>query len=344
MGKKKVTIKDIANELGITPSAVSKALNNHPRMSVETKTSVLEVAKKLNYQPNLLASALRKGKSNLVGIIVPRAHSNFFSSVVENIEETLSDHGYNVIITQSNESYQKECKNIDALLHIQVDGIIASLANETADLRYFDKIVSNGIPLVMFDRSEDVLKADYIGINDYGGSKLVVDHLVEQGCKRIAHIAGFANTRIYKNRIEGYRDALAEHGLPLDADLLVESKLTINDGRCIMENFLNMAERPDAVYAAGDYAALGAMKTLIEQGIKIPDEMALVGFSNEPFTSLVAPSITTIDQHSAQIGKLAATAFLKQVAGEPTDLEKIILEPELLIRASSMKIKASSVS
>ncbi len=309
-------------------------------MSIETKNAVLKVAKRLNYQPNLLASALRKGKSNLVGIIVPRAHSNFFSSVVENIEETLNGKGYNVVITQSNESYRKECKNIDALLHIQVDGIIASLANETVDLKYFNKIISNGVPLVMFDRSEDVLKADYIGINDYGSSKLVVDHLVEQGCKRIAHIAGFANTRIYKNRIEGYKDALAENGLPLDADLLVESKLTIKDGRDIMEHFLAMPERPDAVYAAGDYAALGALQTLIEHGIPVPKEMALVGFSNEPFTSLVAPSITTIDQHSAQIGKLAAESFLKKVEGTSEDLDKIILEPELLIRASSMKSKA----
>ncbi|MGE5943973.1 MAG: LacI family DNA-binding transcriptional regulator [Flavobacteriales bacterium] len=337
--KKKTTIKDIANVLGITPSAVSKALSNHPRISDKTKTAVLQIAQNLNYQPNHLASALRKGKSNLVGVIIPKANSHFFSSIIENIEEVLNEKGYNVIIAQSNESYTKECKSIDALLYTQVDGIIASMANETVKLDYYEKIKSKGIPLILFDRGENDLNVDYVGIDDYLSSHLVIEHLVEQGCKRIAHIAGFSHTRIYKNRIRGYRDALEKFGLPIEGSLIIESNLRIEDGRRIMKQLLELKNRPDAVYAAGDYAALGALQVLQEQHINVPEDIALVGFTNEPFTSLVTPSITSVEQHSEQIGKVAAETLLKRLdsPNEKVTLNKLILPAELIIRSSSKK-------
>lgn len=337
--KKKTTIKDIANVLGLTPSAVSKALNNHPRISEKTRVAVLQVAKNLNYQPNHLASALRKGKSNLVGVIIPRANSNFFSSVVEKMEEVLNENGYNVIMTQSNESYEKECRDIDALLFTQVDGIIASMANETIQLDAYKKIKSRGIPLILFDRGENDLGVDYVGIDDYLSSQMVVKHLVEQGCKRIAHIAGFNHTRIYKNRIRGYKDALNEFNLPFSADLIIESNLRIKDGRRIMKQLLDLKNPPDAVYAAGDLAALGALQVLKEEQVKIPQEIALVGFSNEPFTSFVSPSISTVNQHSSDIGRLAAEAFLDRIKNPSKEvkLNKIILDAELIVRDSSDK-------
>lgn len=339
--KKKTTIKDIANVLGITPSAVSKALNNHPRISDKTKTAVLQIAKNLDYQPNYLASALRKGKSNLVGVIIPKANSHFFSSIIEKIEEVLNNKGYNVIIAQSNESYEKECKSIDALLYTQVDGIIASMANETVKLDYYEKIKAKGIPLILFDRGENDLNVDYVGIDDYLSSQMVIEHLVAQGCKRIAHIAGFSHTRIYKNRIRGYRDALEKFGLPIEDSLIVESNLRIEDGRKIMKQLLELKERPDAVYAAGDYAALGALQVMQENNIHVPDDMALVGFSNEPFTSLVTPSISTIEQHSEQIGQIAAKTLLKRIEtkNKNVSLNKLILQPELIVRASSKKLQ-----
>jgi|TARA_B110000305_G_C19404874_1_gene622150 LacI family transcriptional regulator len=335
--KKKSTIKDIANVLGITPSAVSKALNNNPRISEKTKIAVQQVAKNLNYQPNHLASALRKGKSNLVGVIIPRANSNFFSSVVEKMEEVLNSHGYNVIMTQSNESYEKECRNIDALLYTQVDGVIASMANETVELEYYQKIKSKGIPLILFDRGENDLEVDYVGIDDYMTSQMVVKHLVEQGCKRIAHIAGFQHSRIYKNRIRGYKDALVEFDLPISKDLIIESNLGIDDGRRSMKKLLELPIRPDAIYAAGDWAALGALQVLKEVGIKVPEEMALVGFSNEPFTSFVSPPISTINQHNSEIGRITAETFLDRMENPSKEvtLNKIILEAELIIRQSS---------
>ncbi|AJR03716.1 LacI family DNA-binding transcriptional regulator [Siansivirga zeaxanthinifaciens] len=335
--KKKTTIKDIANVLNISPAAVSKALNDDSRISEKTKEAVKQIAKNLNYQPNLLASALRKGKSNLVGVIVPRTNSNFFSSVIQNIEEVLNKKGYNIIITQSNESYKKECSNIDALLFTQVDGIIASMANETINLQYYEKIKSKGIPLILFDRGENDLNVDYIGINDYDSSHLIIEHLIDQGCKRIAHIGGYRHTRIFNNRIKGYIDAVKKHHLPLENELLLESSLTIEDGREKMLQLLALENRPDAVYISADYAALGALQVLNENNIKVPEDIALVGFGNEPFTAMTTPSITSINQHSDNIGKQAALTFLERVKnpGIKQTLNKYILNAELIVRESS---------
>ena len=337
MNIKRTTLKDIANVLSISTAAVSKALNDDTRISVKTKKAVKQVAKELNYQPNHLASALRKGKSNLVGVILPRTNSSFFSSVVENMEEVLNKAGYNIIITQSNESFEKECKNIDTLLYTQVDGIIASMANETVDLSYYEKIKSNGIPLILFDRGENDLNVDYVGINDYDSSHMIIEHLVAKGCKRIAHIGGYRRTRIFNNRIRGYIDAIKKHDLPHDDELLIESSLTLEDGRRQMEKLLALENRPDAVYVASDYAALGALQVLKEKNIKVPEDIKLVGFGNEPFTSLVTPSITSVSQHSEQIGRLAAETFLGYVEKDIVvqSLNKIILDSELIVRSSS---------
>lgn len=337
--KKKSTIKDIADALNITPSAVSRALHDHPRISDKTKEAVRKKAEELEYQPNQLASALRNGRSNLVGVIIPRTNSYFFSSVVESLEEELNKNGYNVVVTQSNESFEKECRNIEALLQIQVDGIIASMANETVDLSPYNKIKEKGVPLIFFDRGENDLEVDFIGIDDYESSQMIVKHLVDQGCKRIAHIGGFSRTRIYKERIKGYKDALKKYDLPQDDSLLLEGELTIKDGREKMLELLSLDKIPDAIYAAGDYAALGALQIMQEKGIKVPEDIALVGFSNEPFTSLVSPPITTVNQHNYDIGKLAAKQFLMRVNDKKLKpkLNKIILQPELVERASSLK-------
>lgn len=337
--KRKITIKDIANSLQITPSAVSRALHNHPRISDKTKIKVQNKAKELGYQPNQLASALRSGKSNLVGLMVPRTNSHFFSSVVEKMEEELNKAGYNVIITQSNESYQKECRNIEALLQTQVDGIIASLANETVTFEHYEKIKDKGIPLILYDRGENDIGVDYIGIDDYQSSHIAVNHLVAQGCKRIAHLAGYSHTRIFKNRIRGYKDALQENNLDFDEELLIESDLSLKSGREKTKQLLALPQLPDAIFASGDYAALGALQVLQENNIKVPEDIALVGFGNEPFTELMTPPISTIYQHNQKIGELVAKQFLLRVNDKdwkPT-LHKIILDAELIVRASSKR-------
>lgn len=335
--KKKTTIKDIAALVGLTPSAVSKAINNHPRISAKTKAAVQEAIIALNYQPNYLSSALRKGKSNLVGLIVPRINTHFYSSVIENIESILNQNGYQVIMAQTNESYKKECESIDTLLNIQVDGIIASIANETVDFDYYQKIKQNGVPLVLFDRGENDLEVDYVGIDDYNCSHLIVEHLVQKNCKRIAHITGFSHTRIFKNRIRGFRDAMQKFGLEVQEELIIESNLQVEDGRRIMKTLLDGKVRPDAVYSASDNAALGALQVLLEEGIQVPQEIALVGFGNEPFSTIIKPEISTINQFSAEIGKQAALAFLERInhPEKKVTLNKIILEAALLVRNSS---------
>lgn len=337
--KRKTTIKDIANALKITPSAVSRALHNHPRISEKTKIKVKNKAQELGYQPNQLASALRSGKSNLVGLIVPRTNSHFFSSVVEKMEEELNKEGYNVIITQSNESYNKECRNIEALLQTQVDGVIASLANETVNFEHYEKIKDKGIPLILYDRGENDIGVDYVGIDDYQSSHIAINHLVNQGCKRIAHLAGYSHTRIFKNRIRGYVDALKKNNIPFDSDLLLESDLSLTSGREKTKQLLELPRIPDAIFASGDYAALGALQILQENNINVPNDIALVGFGNEPFTELMNPSISTIYQHNQKIGELVAKQFLLRVNDKnwKPKLHKIILDAELIIRASSNK-------
>jgi len=215
------------------------------------------------------------------------------------------------------------------------------MANQTVDLTHFEKIKKAGIPLILFDRGENDLNVDYIGIDDYNSSHIIVKHLVDQGCKRIAHIGGYKHTRIFNNRIKGYIDALEKHNLPLKDELLVESSLTTKDGREKMIQLLSLEDRPDAVYVAGDYAALGALQILNENNISIPNEIALVGFGNEPFSSMVTPSISSIEQHSEEIGKQAATIFLEHIKKDviKQTLTKKILDVDLLVRNSSNKKK-----
>ena len=338
--KKKTTIKDIAEVLRISPSTVSKALNDHPRISKKTKKKVIQVSKELDYQPNFLASALRKGKSKLVGVMIPRNNSSFFSSVLQSIDQTLSDRGYNVIIAQSYESNEKETKNIEGLLQIRVEGILASMANETTDLEPFANIIKKGVPLILFDRIEDDLDVDFVGIDDRKSSHLVIRHLVEQGYRRIAYLGGFNHTKIYRDRWLGYKEALINHGLEIDEQLISQGKLTLEEGRHITTRLLALNNPPDAIYAAGDYAALGALQVLKERGIQIPDQMAVAGCSNEPFTSLISPSITTIDQKTERIGSLAAGLFLDKVEKDQDNhmLNRILLEPELIVRESSNRL------
>ncbi len=340
MKKKKTTITDIARALNLTPSAVSKALSDHPRISKATKRAVREMAEKLNYQRNKIASALRKGKSMLVGVIIPAANINFFSSVVKGIEDLLYQEGYQVIISQSYDDPAKEIANVNALLNSQVDAIFASIANKTIQFRHFERVKENGVPLILFDRVEERLNVNSVVIDDFQGAFQAVNHLLEQGFRRIAHLAGYRTASLYQARIKGYRAALTKAGLSFEANLVVESDLTLEDGRIAMEKLLAYSLRPDAVFASSDHAAAGAMQVLQERNIKIPEEIAVAGFSNEPFSSMIKPTLTTVDQHSETMGRLAAQAFLDQLNipdSQPFISEKMVLKPRLIIRESSVR-------
>lgn len=335
------TIQDIARELNITASTVSRALQDHPRISEGTKKAVLKVAKRLNYQPNHIAAALRNGKSKIIGIIVPTTDRNFFATVIRGIEEVANKAKYNVMICQSNDEYEKEVSTVEALLNARVDGIIASFAKGTENFDHFLKVKNKGIPLIMFDRSHLPLGVSHVVIDDYQAAFNAVEHLIEQGCKKIAHFTSTRKISIFKERFRGYKEALEHYGIPFDGSRVIESNLQLEDGRNGMTQLLLLPEPPDAVFSASAYSAMGAMQVLKENNIRIPDQVALAGFSNEPFTSFCDPPLTTVDQQSMRIGTAAAEIFLEQVnARDSFVAKKIVLTPELIIRQSSMKKKS----
>jgi len=337
----KTTIHDIAKKLNITASTVSRALKDHPRISQETKKAVLKVARKLNYQPNNIAAALRNGRSNIIGIIVPTADRSFFSSVIRGIEEIANQSHYNVMICQTYDSYQKEVQTVEALLNARVDGILASHGKETVDFDHFQKIRTKGIPLVMFDRSSDKCEASNVVIDDYLGGYMATEHLIQQGCTRIAHFTSPRKISIFKERLRGYQEALEAHGLQYDESLIVQSNLQLEDGRESMLSLLKLKKLPDAVFSASAYGAMGALQILKEKKLRVPDDVALVAFSNEPFTSFTEPALTTVDQHPMRMGNAAAEIFLeeKTATTEKFIPQKIVLKPELIIRPSSIRKK-----
>lgn len=338
----KTTIHDIARKLNITASTVSRALKDHPRISQETKKAVLKVAHKLNYQPNNIAAALRNGRSNIIGIIVPTADRSFFSSVIRGIEEIANQSRYNVMICQTHDSYKKEVDTVEALLNARVDGILASHGKETVDFDHFRKIKSKGIPLVLFDRSSDEIEASNVVIDDYIGGYKATEHLIEQGCRRIAHFTSPRKIPIFRERLRGYRDALQNHGVRFDESLVIESSLQLEDGRNSMLKLLSLKRLPDAVFSSSAYGAMGALQILKENKIRVPQEVALVAFSNEPFTSFTDPALTTVDQHPLRMGNAAAAIFLQEIAAKNSSFvpQKIVLKPELIVRASSLKLKS----
>lgn len=341
MKKEKSTIHDIARKLNITASTVSRALNDHPRISESTKKAVQKAAQKLNYQPNHLAAALRSGRSNILGVIVPTVDRSFFSSVVRGIEEIANSSRYNVMICQSYDKHEKEVAAVEALLSARVDGIIASYAKETRNFDHFMKAKERGIPVILFDRSNDELELSHVVVDDFLGAYKATEHLIQQGCKRIGH---FTNTRpisIFKDRLRGYKEALIANGLTYDESLVVESNLQLEDGRDSMLQLLNRKELPDGIFSASAYGILGALQVLIEKGIRVPQDVALVGFSNEPYTSFTEPALSTVEQHSLRMGNAAAEIFLEEVSdGEKKFIpQKIVLKPELIIRQSSLRKK-----
>jgi LacI family transcriptional regulator len=342
MKKEKATIHDIAKKLNITASTVSRALNNNPRISEETKKAVIKTAEKLNYQPNRLAAALRNGRSNIIGIIVPTADRTFFSSVVRGIEEIANGSRYHVMICQTYDQYETEVACVEALLNARVDGIIASYGKETTDFSHYIKVKERGIPLIFFDRSNDELEVSQVVIDDYMGAYKATEHLIEQGCKRIAHFTSTRKISIYNERHRGYKSALAAHNIPYDESLVIASNLQLEDGRASMEQLLKLKVRPDAVFSASALGIMGALQVVKENNLRVPDDIALVGFSNEPFTSFTEPTLSTVDQHSMRIGNAAAEIFLEEINADPKKFvpQKIVLKPELIVRNSSLKKKS----
>lgn len=340
--KKSPTLADIANELNIDVSTVSKALSDDPKISEQTKKKVRKIVSKLNYRPNHIATALVKGKSNLLGVMVPHTDENFFAGAIRGIEETAKKAGYQIIIFQSNDKTEDEIQNLSIMLEAKVVGILASHALQTSNFDHYQNVLDQGIPLILFDRFDDSVESEVVAIDDFKGAYNAVTHLINQGCKKIAHISGYQHVHIYKERLRGYTQALLDNDLPLDKTLIFESDMTLKNGCELAEKMLQSQPIPDAIFASNDYTALGAIQVLKEHNINIPEQVAVVGFSNEAFTTFVTPTISTVEQHSRKLGEKAVQLFINVINDEtPEKIKdvptKIIVTPELIVRESSLK-------
>lgn len=341
MKSTQITIKDIARELKISPSTVSRALKNHPDISPATKKAVRELAERLDYQPNSVALSLRKSKTFTIGVIIPEIVHHFFSTVISGIEEVAYGANYHVMICQSNESYEREKMNVQALYASRVDGMLVSVSKETTDFQHFQSIFNRNIPLVFFDRVVEGLPTSTVVVDDFGGAYGATEHLIKSGAKRVALLGGPANLGISQSRKKGYTEALRASGQTIDEAYMVDCGLTIEEGRKACARLLALPEPPDAIFAVNDPLAFGAMQYAKEKGLSIPGELAIVGFSNEPLTSLIDPPLTTVAQPGFAMGEMATRLLLEEIEKKDKDetaqrVEKT-LETELIIRSSTKK-------
>ena len=342
MKKSKITIHDIAKALDTTAATVSRALNNHPRISEETIRKVLDKAEELGYERNSMASSLRKGQSKIIGIIVPYADRIFFSAVIRGIEEEVKRHGYNVIICQSYEKIENEIDDVNALLSAQVAGIIISPSRETNTYAHLNKIINNGKTLVLFDRINSAVNASSVSIDDYQGAYDAVSHLITSGCQRIAFLSGNQSVSIFKERQRGYISALEENHISINNDLIVEVPSDVELGKVMTEKLMSLPNKPDAIFSSSDFSALGAVKWLIKNDYRVPEDVCVVGFGNDPFTRYLDPTMTSVDQKSKEMGKTAAQVFLEKLEGKSESNRKVLLTPELVVRESSMNAEVYS--
>jgi LacI family repressor for deo operon, udp, cdd, tsx, nupC, and nupG len=340
MRKKRTTIYDIAAKLNITASSVSRALNNSNYVNENTKKLILKTADELNYKRNTLASNLRRGHSKTIGIIVPRINQNFFSNVIAGIEEATYEKDYNLIICQSNESHAKEIKCVNTLMHQQVDCIVISISADSHDYRHLKNVLDHGVQLIQFDRVIEELETLKV-INDNETASLdAVSHLIEQGYKRIALLEGPQNLNIFRQRKTGYLHAFKKHNIPVIDELVIENAWTKELGAQATRKLLSLPNPPDAIFAStSDFSALGVLEVATAMGIKVPGELGICGYANEPFTELTSPSITTIDQFSVYMGKTIADLYFREMENKDTLIlpKTISIKPKLIVRSSTLK-------
>ena len=338
MRKGRVTITDIARELKIAPSTVSRALNDHPAIKKETKDAVKALAEELDYQPNLLALNLLQKKSNTIGVIVPEITGHFFSAIITGIQDVIVDSEYNIMICLSNESYEEEMTIVKRLSKIQIDGVLVAPSSETKNFDHFRRLQKSGIPVVVFDRDCPGLEADKVLVDDYFGAFQAVEYLIGTGCKNIAHLGGPLNLSTTEQRLQGYLDALEKNRVPINRDYIVHVPgFSHKDGAKATRKILELKDRPDAIFAYNDNIAISAMHIAKKMGLKIPDEVSVLGFDDEPHSSFITPALSTVWQPVYSMGMLSARILLSHLNNKNNILEfrKEVFKPELVIRASS---------
>lgn len=333
MKNSKPTIHDISRALKIDSSTVSRALNNSPRVSKKTKDLILKKAKELGYQKNTLASNLRTNKTNTIGIIVPRISRNFFSSVISGIEETAYKEGYHVVIGQTFESLEREQKLVSTFLSNRVEGLLISISMETTQFQHLENFKNHGGPIVFYDRPVPLKNATSITVNDFEASFNATEHLIKKGCKNIVHFSGIQKIDLYKNRKEGYIAALKKHNIPLKKDYIFEAKLSEEDGVTFAKKIVNMKE-VDGIFSSNDTSAISAMQYLKANGIRIPQDISVVGFNNDAISAVIEPNLTTINQPDYEMGTIACEALISLIQKKEKNTSSKVLSTELIVRNS----------
>lgn len=337
--EKEVTIYDLAQQLGISPATVSRGLKDHPAISKKTKKKIFELAKEMGYRSNNFARNLREQRTNTIGVIVPRLNSHFMSSVIAGMEFVANREGYNLIISQSQESEVKEITSAATMFNSRVDGLLVSLAYDTASLEHFDVFLKRKIPIIFFDRVIPHDDCTSVIIDNRKAAYEATSHLIKQGCSNIVHITATLKRNVYVDRFQGYKQALHDHQIPYKEDNIIITNLSQEAGVEAAETIMQMTQKPDGVFVANDNCAVGCMAALKQKGVRIPADIAFVGFNNDPVSTVIEPNLTTINYTGYQMGEMAAGSLITHLNGmyNMKTTNTIILRSELIIRASSLK-------
>ena len=338
-------MQDMAKTLALSVSTVSRALSGHPHINEQTRQRVLALAEQLGFQPNPLAAALLKGRSGIIGVLVPHLTGFFFPEVVHGITVEANKAGLHIMVCESDDTEQHEKENLQLLLNARVEGVLVSLANATRDFRHFEA-ARRQVPLVFFDRVVEGRDFSSVVLDNYAGAYEAVSHLIGQGCSRIAHFTGDWHLNTFRDRHRGYLDALRDHGLTSDDNLLHLSNMSLEQGRAGMATLLTQPYPPDGVFSSKDTAAIGACQVVKERGLRVPHDLAFTSFSTEKISVIVEPALTSVDLQCAAMGQAGARLLIELLRAEtrPTGPQLITLPPQLLVRASSRRELALSPS
>lgn len=340
-----ITIKDIAKKLNISIATVSRAFNDKSDIKLDTKNLILKTAKEMGYRPNPIAKKLIQKRTLSVGIVVPEFLNSFFPEVIIGAQEVLFEKGYQVLITQSNENFETELKNVKALEDSMVDGIIISQTSETKNVDYYQNLISTGFPIVFFNRVCDEITASKILFNDYKWAFFATEHLINQGFKNIYHLKGKENLSLTNDRMKGFLDAHAKHKLTVFKEQIIPTGFTIEEGQRVANDIINSGKIPDAIFASNDPSAIGAMQIFKKKGFLIPKDIAFVGFTESKMGTIIDPALTSVLQPASEIGREAARILINQIE-KPTTYtpQTILLNGQLNIRESSKKIETANIN
>lgn len=331
---KPITIRDIARELNISVSTVSRALQNHPDISEKTKYFVRECARRLNYKPNIMASNLRTSKNTTIGVVIPELNHHFFSSVLDGIEQAANEAGYNILICQTGEDVQKEIRSVQTLIGSRVAGILVGVSKQTTNLQHLQDILDNGIQLVLYDRPCPSLKCDQVVSDDYMGAFNAVEYLIQTGKRKIMYLSSSFQLEVSRRRYQGWRDALTQYHIPITDDMIVECD-TRSKAIIATPSILQRDQRPDAIFCVNDDCAAGVLHVAKILGMTIPNDLSICGFSDAPLCRATQPMLTTVQQHGVDIGKRAMQRLLIRLNGDDKIPQTEMVPTDLIVRETT---------